>query len=88
MTYRGVVSNGVVVLEGETPVEGTVVEVTPITVDFWHSPTIEALARSQDVQPMADVRAMFGTWPGEENDAFEASIDELRHPDTAGNGRG
>lgn len=30
MTYRGIVSNGVVVLEGEKPVEGTVVEVTPL----------------------------------------------------------
>ncbi|MDB5292293.1 MAG: hypothetical protein JWL69_3534 [Phycisphaerales bacterium] len=30
MTYRGVVSNGVVVLEGEHPAEGTVVEVTPV----------------------------------------------------------
>ena len=35
MTYRGIVSNGVVVLEGEKPAEGTVVEVTPLppTVD-------------------------------------------------------
>jgi len=31
MTYRGIVSNGVVVLEGEKPAEGTVVEVTPVT---------------------------------------------------------
>jgi hypothetical protein len=30
MTYRGIVSNGVVVLEGEKPSEGTVVEVTPL----------------------------------------------------------
>jgi hypothetical protein len=30
MTYRGVVTNGVVVLEGEKPTEGTVVEVTPV----------------------------------------------------------
>jgi hypothetical protein len=32
MTYRGVVSNGVVVLEGEKPADGTVVEVTPLPV--------------------------------------------------------
>lgn len=31
MTYRGIVSNGVVVLEGEKLQEGTVVEVTPLT---------------------------------------------------------
>jgi hypothetical protein len=30
MTYRGVVSNGVVVLEGEKPLDGTLVEVTPV----------------------------------------------------------
>ncbi len=30
MTYRRIVSNGVVVLEGEKPAEGTVVEVTPV----------------------------------------------------------
>ena len=30
MTYRGVVSNGVVVLEGAKPKEGTVVFVTPV----------------------------------------------------------
>jgi len=87
MTYRGIVSNGVVVLEGGALSEGTAVEVTPIEVDFWQSPTIEELARSQDVRPMADVRAMFGTWPGDENDGFEAAIEELRHPSAAGNGR-
>ena len=29
MTYRGTVSNGVVVLEGDAPPDGTVVNVTP-----------------------------------------------------------
>ena len=29
---------------------------------------------------MVDVRTLFGTWPDEENDGFEAAIDELRHP--------
>ena len=53
---------------------------TPISRAFWESPTLEELARSQNVQPMADVRALFGTWPGEENDGFETAIDELRHP--------
>ena len=52
---------------------------TPILQAFWESPTLEDLACSQNVQPMADVRALFGTWPGEENDGFEAVIDELRH---------
>jgi hypothetical protein len=30
MTYRGIVSNGVVVLEGDKPADGTVVAVTPV----------------------------------------------------------
>jgi hypothetical protein len=57
---------------------------TPISRDFWESPTLDELAQSQHVQPMADARALFGTWPGEDDDGFEASIDELRHPSTTG----
>jgi len=53
---------------------------TPISRDFWESQTLEELAVSQNVQPMVDVRALFGTWPGEEDDGFEAAISELRHP--------
>ena len=52
---------------------------TPVSQSFWSSPTIEELARSQNVQPMADVRVLFGTWPDDEDDGFEDSIDELRH---------
>ena len=48
---------------------------------FWESRTLEEFAHAQNVQPMADVSALFGTWPGEENDGFEAAIEELRHPD-------
>ncbi len=47
---------------------------------FWESPTIDELAESQNVKPMKDVRTLFGTWPGEEDDGFEESINELRHP--------
>ena len=53
---------------------------TPISPTFWTSPTLQELGRSQSVQPMADIRTLFGTWPDEENDGFEAAIDELRHP--------
>jgi hypothetical protein len=55
---------------------------TPISRDFWESPTLDELAQSQHVQPMADVRTLFGTWPGEDDDGFEALIHELRHPST------
>ena len=55
---------------------------TPISRTFWESPTLDQLARSQEVRPMTDVRRLFGTWPGEEDDGFEHAIDELRHPGT------
>lgn len=38
--------------------------------------TLDELA--QNVQPMEDVQLLFNTWPDEENDGFEESIDELR----------
>lgn len=57
---------------------------TPLPTDFWQSPTIEELAASQGVNPMADVRALFGTWPGEDDDGFEDSIHQLREQSIAG----
>jgi len=59
---------------------------TPISSDFWQSPSLEELAFSQGVQSMADVRALFGTWPDTQDDGFEAAIDELRHQSLAGGG--
>lgn len=52
---------------------------TPLSRDFWDSPTLDELAQAQNVRPMMNVRALFGTWPGEMNDGFEEAIDELRH---------
>jgi len=60
---------------------------TPVSHAFWESPTIEELACSQEVRPMTDVRALFGTWPGEKEDGFEEAIDELRHSDIEVGGR-
>ena len=72
-------------LEGrETEATEMLPQGTPIARDFWESPTLDELAESQHVQPLPDARALFGTWPGEDDDGFEASIDELRHPSTAG----
>ena len=42
--------------------------------------TSDELARAQNVQPMTDLQALFGTWLGHEDDGFEGTIDELRHP--------
>lgn len=52
---------------------------TPVAQSFWESPSLEELARAQQVKPVADVRALFGTWPGEIDDGLEQAIDELRH---------
>lgn len=52
---------------------------TPISRDFWESPSLDELAQTQNVGPMMDIRVLFGTWPGEMDDGFEEAIDELRH---------
>lgn len=59
---------------------------TPISRDFWESPTLDELAETQNVKPMANVRALFGTWPGEVDDGFEEAIYELRHSHMEGSG--
>ena len=60
---------------------------TAVSHTFWGSPTLEELAHSQRVGQLDDVRSLFGTWPGEIEDGFEAAIDELRHPHAARSGR-
>lgn len=52
---------------------------TPISKSFWESPTLDELAQVQNVKPMANVRVLFGTWPGTTDDGFETAINELRH---------
>ncbi len=42
MTYRGVVSHGVVVLDGEKPSEGTLVEVTPLAQEAFRGGDLAA----------------------------------------------
>ena len=45
---------------------------------FCTSLELEDLARIQGVVAMKDIRALFGTWPGEPDDDFAALIDDLR----------
>jgi len=59
---------------------------TPISRDFWESPSLEELALSQNVKPLKDVQALYGTWPGEMDDGFESTIDELRHQNLTSGG--
>ena len=60
---------------------------TPLPTDFWTSATIEELAEAQSVEPMADVTALFGTWPGEADDGFEVSVRSLRDESLVGESR-
>jgi hypothetical protein len=60
---------------------------TPLPTDFWTSATIEELAQAQSVEPLADVTALFGTWPGEADDGFEVTIRSLRNESLAGESR-
>ena len=48
-----------------------------ISQDFWTSSTLDHLAKAQNVGPL-DVDALFGRWPGDDDDGFEEAIDELR----------
>ncbi len=54
---------------------------TFLSLDFRNSPTIEELAEAQGVKPLQDITALFGTWPGEEDDGFEENIRALRQRD-------
>ena len=46
--------------------------------------TLDELAHDQNVLPIADIKELFGTWPGELCDGFEEAIDELRHSNSEG----
>ena len=51
---------------------------TPMGDSFWTSPELDDLARTQGVSTAHDIRALFGTWPGESDDGFEELIEDLR----------
>ena len=55
---------------------------TEISPSFWDSSTLDGLARAQNVEPVSDVEDLFGTWPGDESDGFETTIDALRRSDS------
>ena len=69
-------------LSSESPVRHE----DPVTDIFWESPALEELARAQNVQPLTDVRVLFGTWPGDEDDGFEEAVYDLRHAASANSG--
>lgn len=46
--------------------------------DFWTFKTIDELARQQRVQPVDNIEALYGTWPGETDDGFEQFVEDLR----------
>ena len=59
----------------------------PLPMDFWRSLSLGELAESQGVNPIQDVKVLFGTWPGEENDGFEDDIQALRQMSLSGGER-
>ena len=65
------------------PVDGRAIDLLPqgrpISWNFWESPMLDELARSQNVQVMRNAQGLLGTWPGEVDDGFEAAIEALRH---------
>lgn len=62
-----------------TPKEDKAEQPAEMDNSFWDSPDLDALARSQNVEPLSDIRELYGTWPGDESDGFEEEIDALRH---------
>ena len=52
---------------------------TPISRAFRELPTLEDLARSQNVQPMVNVRALFGTWPDIEDYMMIEDAKSINH---------
>ncbi len=55
---------------------------TAVGPSFWAAPTLDELADLQNVKPLDTAQKLFGTWPGERNDGFEATIIELRNTRT------
>lgn len=55
---------------------------------FWRLRHLEELAEAQSVCPMENVEALYGTWPGTDDDGFEEAVDELRRVETRSLGNG
>ena len=57
---------------------------SPISRSFWESPSLEELARAQNVMPVTDVASLLGGWPGDAGDGFEEEIRRIRHTGVVG----
>lgn len=87
MTYRGTISNGVVVFRGpDRPGEGTEVEVRPVDTDAAATPagpsrggTLDDVAQAQGVTGAAAFDELLGGWPaGEDADGFDQAVARWR----------
>lgn len=87
MSYPGHIQKGMVVLDQPVPLpDGTPVIVEPVARSagtFWHSCSLEQLARQQGVSAPAAVEELLGGWPSEEREdefdqAFRAWRDRER----------
>ena len=52
---------------------------TPVSRDFWESPTLDELAEAQGVKPVSNIESLLGGWPGDMDDGFEEEILRIRH---------
>ncbi len=60
---------------------------SPLPADFWRSPNLDELAETQGIQPVKNIQALMGTWPGDKNDNFEEEIHSMRQANLAGENR-
>lgn len=58
---------------------------TPVSRDFWYSPTLDELAQAQNAGSVTNVEALFGGWPGDPDDGFEKEILKIRRVGVIGN---
>ncbi len=50
----------------------------PLPGDFWQAMSFEELAAAQGMEPLTDIDALIGTWPGNMDDGFEEVVHKLR----------
>ena len=57
---------------------------TPISRDFWDSPSLDELAHAQSVMSVMDAESLLGGWPGDVDDDFEEETLRIRHTGMVG----
>ena len=87
MNFQGHVEKGMVVLDQPLPFpDGTPVRVEPIALtsgSFWHSLSLDDLAKQQGVAVPSSVDELLGGWPTDElDDDFEQALEQWRRSES------